>query len=116
MRPLYTSYSGPTLLETPLLNKSTAFSLEERKEFNLLGLLPPCYESLEEQVARAYHQFCSFDEPINKHIWLRALQDTNETLYFRLVNQHIGECLTARLTQVASFLPRDVWNQFPPGF
>ena len=93
MRPLYTSYSGPTLLETPLLNKSTGFSLEERKEFNLLGLLPPCYESLEEQVARAYHQFCSFDEPINKHIWLRALQDTNETLYFRLVNQHIEEML-----------------------
>lgn len=93
MRPLYTHYSGHTLLDTPLLNKSTAFSLEERKAFNLLGLLPPCYESLQEQLARAYHQFCSFDEPINKHIWLRALQDTNETLYFKLINEHIEEML-----------------------
>ena len=93
MRPLYTHHSGHNLLETPLLNKSTAFSLEERKAFNLLGLLPPCYESLEEQLARAYHQFRSFDEPINKHIWLRALQDTNETLYFKLINEHIEEML-----------------------
>ena len=100
MRPLYTHYSGPILLETPLLNKSTAFSLEEREAFNLLGLLPPCYESLEEQVDRAYYQFCSFREPINKHIWLRGVQDTNETLYFKLVNEHIEEMLPLIYTPI----------------
>ena len=93
MKPLYTQYAGPTLLETPLLNKSTAFSHDERVAFNLLGLLPPRYETMEEQVARARLQFESFDEAINRHIWLRALQDTNETLFFRLVRDHIEEML-----------------------
>ena len=93
MRPLYTHYAGPKLLETPLLNKSTAFTLEEREAFNLLGLLPPRFETMDEQVARAYQQFRAFDDAMNKHIWLRALQDTNETLYFRLVQQHIDEML-----------------------
>jgi len=93
MRPLYTHYAGPKLLETPLLNKSTAFTPKEREAFNLLGLLPPHFETMEEQVARAYQQFCSFEDAMNKHIWLRALQDTNETLFFRLVQQHIEEML-----------------------
>jgi malate dehydrogenase (oxaloacetate-decarboxylating) len=93
MRPLYTHYAGPRLLETPLLNKSTAFTLKEREAFNLLGLLPPRFETMEEQVARAYQQFRAFDDAMNKHIWLRALQDTNETLFFRLLQLHIEEML-----------------------
>ena len=66
--PLYTHYAGPALLETPLLNKGSAFSREERAAFNLTGLLPPRYETIEEQAARAYMQYSSFEEPINKHI------------------------------------------------
>ncbi|ARD46300.1 NAD-dependent malic enzyme [Colwellia sp. PAMC 21821] len=90
---LYIPHSGPALLEAPLLNKGSAFTEVERKNFNLLGLLPPRYESIEEQVERAYMQYKSFDEPLNKHIYLRAIQDTNETLFFRLVQAHIEEML-----------------------
>lgn len=92
-RPLYISYAGPALLETPLLNKGSAFSPEERRSFNLTGLLPPRYESIDEQVSRAYRQYSSFDEPINKHIYLRAIQDKNETLFYRLLGDHLEEML-----------------------
>ena len=91
--PLYTHYAGPALLETPLLNKGSAFSREERAAFNLTGLLPPRYESIEEQAARAYMQYSSFEEPINKHIYLRVVQDNNETLFHRLLQNHLEEML-----------------------
>jgi malate dehydrogenase (oxaloacetate-decarboxylating) len=90
---LYIPYAGPALLETPLLNKGSAFTEKERKSFNLLGLLPPRYESIEEQVDRAYRQYSSFSSPLNKHIYLRAIQDNNETLFYRLVQQHIDEMM-----------------------
>ncbi|MBV2129853.1 NAD-dependent malic enzyme [Arsukibacterium indicum] len=90
---LYTAYSGSALLETPLLNKGSAFSKEERAAFNLTGLLPPRFESIEEQVSRAYMQYKSFDTAINKHIYLRAIQDNNETLFYRLVQQHLEEMI-----------------------
>lgn len=92
-KPIYISYAGPSLLETPLLNKGSAFSPEERRNFNLIGLLPPVYESIDEQVERCYHQYSSFDEPINKHIYLRAVQDNNETLFYRLLSEHLVEML-----------------------
>jgi malate dehydrogenase (oxaloacetate-decarboxylating) len=91
--PLYIHYAGPALIETPLLNKGTAFTKTERTNFNLMGLLPPRYETIDEQVERAYMQYSSFKEPINKHIYLRAIQDSNETLFFKLVNQHIAEMM-----------------------
>ncbi|MEM5499132.1 NAD-dependent malic enzyme [Paraglaciecola mesophila] len=90
---LYIPHSGPSLLETPLLNKGSAFTAQERVAFNLTGLIPPRYESIEEQVERAYMQYSSFNEPINKHIYLRAIQDNNETLYYRLIQQHIDEMM-----------------------
>jgi malate dehydrogenase (oxaloacetate-decarboxylating) len=93
LKPLYISYAGPSLLETPLLNKGAAFTEKERRTFNLIGLLPPRYESIDEQVERAYQQFCSFDEPINKHIYLRVVQDNNETLFYRLLRKHLVEML-----------------------
>ncbi len=92
-RYLYTHYAGPALLETPLLNKGSAFTERERKSFNLLGLLPPRYESIEEQVERAYMQYSSFISPLNKHIFLRAIQDNNETLFYRLLQKHIEEMM-----------------------
>lgn len=91
--PLYIPYAGPALLETPLLNKGSAFTQEERAAFNLMGLLPPRYETIEEQAARAYMQYSSFSEPINKHIYLRVVQDNNETLFHRLLQNHIEEML-----------------------
>ncbi|HEX5792909.1 MAG TPA: NAD-dependent malic enzyme [Rheinheimera sp.] len=91
--PLYTAYSGSALLETPLLNKGSAFTVDERQAFNLAGLLPPRYETIEEQVSRAYMQYKSFDTAINKHIYLRAIQDNNETLFYRLLQQHLEEMI-----------------------
>jgi malate dehydrogenase (oxaloacetate-decarboxylating) len=91
--PLYTAYAGSALLETPLLNKGSAFTAEERLAFNLAGLLPPRYETIEEQVSRAYMQYKSFDTAINKHIYLRVIQDNNETLFYRLLQQHLEEMI-----------------------
>ena len=90
---LYIPHSGPSLLETPLLNKGSAFTEKERKNFNLLGLLPPRYETIEEQVGRAYKQYKGFEDPLNKHIYLRAIQDNNETLFYRLLQAHIEEMM-----------------------
>ncbi|MEQ3514335.1 NAD-dependent malic enzyme [Pseudoalteromonas sp. BZB3] len=90
---LYIPYSGPNLLETPLLNKGSAFSQSERENFNLNGLLPPRFETIEEQVERCYQQYSSFKDNLNKHIYLRAIQDNNETLYYRLVRDHLEEMM-----------------------
>lgn len=92
-RPLYIPYAGPSLLESPLLNKGSAFSKEERASFNLTGLIPPSYETIDEQVDRCYRQYSSFRNDINKHIYLRAIQDKNETLYYRLVQDHLAEMM-----------------------
>lgn len=92
-RYLYIPHAGPSLLETPLLNKGSAFTARERASFNLTGLLPPRFETIEEQVERAYMQYNTFDDPLNKHIYLRAIQDNNETLFYRLVQRHIDEMM-----------------------
>ncbi len=92
-RPLYTPYSGRALLEAPLLNKGSAFTKTERALFNLEGLLPEAIESIEEQVERAYQQYQNFESDIDKHIYLRNIQDTNETLFYRLVQNHITEMM-----------------------
>ena len=92
-RPLYIPYAGPALLSTPLLNKGSAFSTTERKYFNLEGLLPEAIESIEEQTGRAYKQNQSFENDMDKHIYLRNIQDTNETLFYRLVQNHISEMM-----------------------
>jgi malate dehydrogenase (oxaloacetate-decarboxylating) len=92
-RPLYIPYAGPSLLETPLLNKGSAFTNEERIEFNLVGLLPQNVESIEEQLERAYHQYTLCQNNLDKHIYLRAIQDDNETLFFRLLEEHLEEML-----------------------
>jgi malate dehydrogenase (oxaloacetate-decarboxylating) len=92
-RPLYIRYAGPVLLETPLLNKGSAFTEEERRAFNLEGLLPYRIETIEEQAARAYQQFSMFEHRLDKHIYLRNIQDTNETLYMRLLVDHLEEMM-----------------------
>ncbi|SHK23103.1 NAD-dependent malic enzyme [Halomonas caseinilytica] len=92
-RPLYIPYAGPPLLEMPLLNKGSAFTREERLEFNLIGLLPQNVETIEEQVERAYRQYRQCQNDLDRHIYLRAIQDDNETLYFRLVSEHLEEML-----------------------
>ena len=92
-RPLYTHYSGSMLLETALLNKGSAFSQSERRDFNLDGLLPHAIETIEDQEKRAYHQFLQFDNDLDKHVYLRNIQDTNETLYYKLLTNHLEEMM-----------------------
>lgn len=92
-RPLYIRYAGPMLLETPLLNKGSAFTVEEKRAFNLEGLLPAAIETIEEQSNRAYQQYSQFDNDLDKHIYLRNIQDTNETLYFKLIIDNLEEMM-----------------------
>ena len=92
-RPLYIPYAGNTLLELPLLNKGSAFTAEERKNFNLHGLIPHVAETIEEQSQRSYQQYCAFNDAINKHIYLRNIQDTNETLFYHLIENHLTEMM-----------------------
>ncbi|MBB1269098.1 NAD-dependent malic enzyme [Shewanella sp. SR44-3] len=92
-RPLYLPFAGPAILEAPLINKGSAFSEEERIFFNLEGLLPYVIETIEEQAFRAYAQFSNFSNDLDKHIYLRNIQDTNETLFYRLVRNNITEMM-----------------------
>lgn len=82
---------GRDLLNSQGLNKGTAFTEEERAEFGLHGLLPPHVETLDEQTVRAYEAFQKKDNDLERHIYLRALQDTNEVLFYRLLLDHIEE-------------------------
>ena len=72
-------------LEDPLTNKGTAFTETERSELGLRGLLPSVVETLDQQVARSYAAFQLQPNDLARHINLRALQDTNETLFYRLI-------------------------------
>ena len=84
---------GVGVLEDPLRNKGTAFSEKERSELGLSGLLPTVVETLEQQVLRRYQAYQKQPTNVARHINLRALQDTNETLFYRLVSEHIEEML-----------------------
>ncbi|ATZ66773.1 NAD-dependent malic enzyme [Acinetobacter haemolyticus] len=92
-KPLYIPYAGNALLELPLLNKGSAFTEDERERFNLHGLIPNNIENIEEQTQRSYQQYLSFGSDLNKHIYLRNIQDTNETLFYNLLSQHLDEML-----------------------
>ncbi len=82
---------GMNLLDAPLLSKGTAFTQTERTGFGLHGLLPAEVETLEQQVVRAYEAYRRKDEDLERHIYLRALQDTNEVLFYKLLLDHIEE-------------------------
>ena len=85
------SLTGMTLLDDPVLNRSTAFTPEERSALRLDGLLPPIVETLDQQVTRAYEAFKKKDSDLERHIYLRQLQDSNETLFYRLLLDHVEE-------------------------
>jgi malic enzyme len=88
---LRVSARGAALLTDPILNKSTAFSPEERRAFGLRGLLPHHVSTLEEQVRRAYGNIVRKTDPLERYIGLAALQDRNETLFYRVLAEHIEE-------------------------
>lgn len=84
---------GKHLLKNPLLNKDTAFTKEERERLHLDGLLPPQIETIEAQVYRCYQAYKRKQDNIEKHIYLRSLQDRNETLFYKLVIEHLTEMM-----------------------
>lgn len=88
-----TSISGQRLLDDPLLNRSTAFPEDERRELGLLGLLPLHTSTMEEQLARVYENYLRKDSDIERYIFLTALQDRNEILFYRLLQEHITEMM-----------------------
>lgn len=90
---LETTLRGVEVLATPLLNKGVAFTVEEREELGLTGLLPPAVLTLDEQARRAYEQFCSQPDDLLKNVYLTALHDRNEVLFYRLLTDHLREML-----------------------
>ena len=83
----------PDILANPLTNKGTAFSLEERARYGLTGRLPVAVETLEQQAARAYRQFAQYTRDMDKYIYLDQLHNRNETLYYKLLTDHLAEML-----------------------
>ncbi len=90
---LETSLTGYSLLGNPKLNKGCAFTLEERDQFGLTGLLPSNIETLDEQAARMYVQFSEHHTNISKNIYLHVLHDYNETLFYKVAHKHLEEML-----------------------
>ena len=84
---------GLGVLNSPLLNKGTAFTSEERKALGLTGLLPPDISTLESQVKRAYIQYERLPDSLSKNVYLTALHDRNEVLFYRLFSEHLREMI-----------------------
>ena len=87
------SQGGPPRLTNPLTNKGTAFTAAERRQWHLDGRLPPRVESLEEQTARVVANVREKADPLERYRYLRAVQDENETLFYRVLIDHLEEML-----------------------
>jgi malate dehydrogenase (oxaloacetate-decarboxylating) len=84
---------GQAALFDALTTKGTAFTEADRRKYGLLGLLPTAVKTLEDQAAHCWHEFSTRHDDLDKHIYLRALQDRNETLFYRVLHDHIPETL-----------------------
>ncbi len=85
------SIEGEELINNRILNKGTSFSLREREELGLIGLLPDHVTTMEEQLLRVYEGFCECSSPLDKYIFVRSLQNRNATLFYALVYRHLEE-------------------------
>ena len=88
-----TSLRGQLLLDNPLLNKGSAFTEDERRDLGLLGLLPYHPSTIDEQLARTYGNYQQKVTDLERYVFLTALQDRNETLFYRLLQEHITEMM-----------------------
>jgi malate dehydrogenase (oxaloacetate-decarboxylating) len=88
-----TKARGLAVLNSPILNKGTAFTAEERQTLGLTGLLPPDISTLGAQVKRAYIQYERLPDALSKNIYLTALHDRNEVLFYRLFSEHLREMI-----------------------
>jgi len=91
VQPVETSLSGAALLSNPRLNKGSAFTEDERTAFHLHGLLPPGIMTIEQQLTRTYESFRAKTTDLERYIYLASLQDRNEVLFYRLLQEHIAE-------------------------
>lgn len=97
---LQTSLTGRALLEQPLLNKGSAFTEAERREFGLTGLLPPGVSAPEVQLARIYGNYRQKTSNLERYIHLVSLQDRNETAFYKLLSDHLVEMMPIIYTPV----------------
>lgn len=95
-----TPLKGSSVFKEPLLNKDTAFSDEERRQLGLTGLIPMLVESLPTQIERAWGEYQKCDSDLDRHVFLRALQDRNETLFYAIVREHGMETIPMIYTPV----------------
>lgn len=93
-------FTGHELLDCPMFNKSSAFPREERRELGLMGLLPPHISTVKEQMDRTYENYKLKDTDLGRYVFLTGLQDRNETLFYRLVWEHITEMMPIIYTPV----------------
>jgi malate dehydrogenase (oxaloacetate-decarboxylating) len=84
---------GAGVLTTPTINRGTAFTLQERRELGLTGLLPSGVSTLDGQVRRTYAQYREQNDNLRKWVYLANLRDRNEVLFYRLLSEHIEEML-----------------------
>lgn len=90
---LETTLRGKEVLSIPTLNKGVAFTLEERQELGLEGLLPPTVLSLDQQAKRAYEQFKAQPDRLRQNVYLNDLANRNEVLFYKLLQNHLREML-----------------------
>jgi malate dehydrogenase (oxaloacetate-decarboxylating) len=120
---LEVSLTGELLLDHPLLNKGSAFSEQERHELELVGLLPPHVSSIEDQVRRNYENYSKSESDLDRYLFLTSLQERNEILFYRLIQEHISEMLPVVYTPVVGAAsqtyshiykrPRGLYIDFP---
>jgi malic enzyme len=91
---------GAAVLGDPLINKGTAFSPAEREALGLDGLLPPAVLSIHQQLDRVYQSCLRKETPLERYIYLVALQDRDETLFYRLLHEHMEELMPIVYTPV----------------
>ncbi|MBL4647462.1 MAG: NAD-dependent malic enzyme [Gammaproteobacteria bacterium] len=109
---LETSLTGKPLLTSPQLNKGTAFTEQERHDFQLLGKLPTRIETLEEQTQRAYQQYNSFSSNLNKNIYLNNLHDINQVLFYSLVSKYLTQMLPMIYTPIVGSAVKSFSREF----
>ncbi len=97
---LETNSSGYNLINNPLLNKGTSFTEEERDTFQLHGIVPCHQFTLEEVIVKCYNTLIAKPNDLEKHIYLRQLQDRNETLFYALIDKHTEEIMPLVYTPV----------------
>ncbi|ROT39472.1 NAD-dependent malic enzyme [Sodiomyces alkalinus F11] len=89
--PIDCAVIGTALLNTAYFNKGTAFPPDERRQFELTGLLPQSVHTLEQQVKRAWEQYSAMTDDLSRNTWMASMKEQNEVLYFKLLIDHLDE-------------------------